>query len=276
VSEASSEVIKCHEKLRERRRPNEPTWRDLARNLRPDDQDFSDAERSESKTNARDRSDPELFDSTPLYALDDFAKGLFKQATNPANRWFEITIGDQDLAKFRPVKDWLYDVTNLIYASLGPSVSRFYTQVPPWFSNLGAFGFGVLYSAEDVGRGRIIDRALPIGQCYLDVDAEGEYNTMHREFKRRGDQLKAKFGDQVRRLGLQDEKQYCVIHAVRPNLDYRPGMLGIRGKAFLSSYVSTDAKEMRIDDGYYELPYHIPVWNEREGNPYPTGPGHMI
>jgi hypothetical protein len=167
-------------------------------------------------------------------------------------------------------------VTDIIYASLGPAVSRFYTQVVPWFSNLGAFGFGVLYSQENVGKGRIVDRALPIGQMYLDVDAEGEHCTAHREFKLRGWQLKQKFGDQVRRLSLQDDKQYCVIHAVRPNLDFRQGMIGPRGMPFLSSYVSPDAKEMRIDGGYYELPYHIPLWNEREGNPYPTGPGHMV
>ncbi|KPG01794.1 hypothetical protein IP86_03010 [Rhodopseudomonas sp. AAP120] len=276
MSEASAEVLKAHDKLRERRRREEPVWRDLARMLRPDDQDFSSAERVDGRSAKRDLSDAELFDSTPLYALDDFAKGLFKQASNPANRWFEITIANPDLAKYRPVKDWCHTVTNIIYASLGPSVSRYYTQVMPWFGNLGAFGFGVLYSQEDIGRQRIIDRSLPIGQMYLDVDAEGEYNTAHREFKLRGNQIKSKFGDRVRRLTLDDDKSYSLVHSVRPNLDYRPGMIGPRGMSYLSSYVSPDLKEMRLDDGYYEFPFFIPVWNERDGSPYPTGPGHMV
>jgi len=64
------------------------------------------------------------------------------------------------------------------------------------------------------------------------------------------------------------------VHAVEPNLEFRPGMLGPRGMPFASCYVSPDLKNLRVEGGYYEFPFHIPTWNERPNSAYPSGPGH--
>src|SRR5262245_33012457 len=131
-------LLKEHERLVNLRRREEGTWRELAEMLRPDDTNFTPDEYRQ------DRDETNMFDATPLYALDDFAKGLFKQVANPANRWFELGLVDKDLQKYQPVKQWLYTTTNITYASLSPSVSRFYAQVRPWFANVGTFGWGPL------------------------------------------------------------------------------------------------------------------------------------
>lgn len=265
----SDELLQRHEMLRRARALEEPDWRDLAFLFRPDDRDFNI--RSKLRRNTAD-----LFDATGLYATDNFAKGLFKQATNPANRWFELGIADKDRQNFAPARDWLLRRTNMLYGSLSPAVSRFYPAARPWFAYLGVFGFGVIYQQEhpDPVRGRIIDRCMPIGQMFLDVDSEGEYDTVHREFRLIGRQIKQKFPRRFVPYSVRDESEYIAVHAVRPNPDFRPGDLGEHGKRYLSTYFSPDLRDLCVDGGYYELPYHITFWNERANSAYPTGPGH--
>src|SRR5579885_1186356 len=143
-------ILDRHQEMKDLRAIEEPHWRDIALVFRPDDRDF-DAHIQ------RRRDDTAIFDSTQIYALDDFAGGIFGQLTNPANRWAELTLADKDLASYQPVKKWLWDTMTLIFASASEGVSRFYSEVPAWFANIGAFGFGTMYSEEVVGQERITD-----------------------------------------------------------------------------------------------------------------------
>ena len=86
------EVFSRQSEMERTRQTEEPAWRQNARLLRPDDNDFDDL------TTDRERDDNEIFDSSGLYALEDHVGGLFSQATNPATRWFGIGLGDPDLA----------------------------------------------------------------------------------------------------------------------------------------------------------------------------------
>lgn len=266
MSASNEEILGRHEELRNKRRREEPAWRECAMLLRPDENDFDNNEHYR-----RDQDDAYLFDSTPLYALDTFTGGMFGQSVNPATRWFELAAEDPDLDKWQPARRWYWQVTNIIYSSLSPQVSNFYARAPAWLANLGAFGFGDFYQEEEVGQGRIIDCALPIGQVYLDRNAFGDYDTHHRRFRYTGRQMEQKFG---RIEGLDEQKSYEVVHAVFPNREFRQGALGPRGMPYSSVYCSPDLKTFRREGGYYEFAFHIPTWNERAHSAYPTGPGH--
>lgn len=264
----ADDVFQCHAELKKERQREERALREIFRLFRPDDNEFEANER-------RERDDFDIFDATPIYAQDDFAKSLFTQATNPVNRWMELGIDDDDLANFRPVREFLGRRTDRLFQSMAPDVSRFYAQARPWFATLGVAGYGTLYQDEIIGEGIINDLALPIGQIFLGVDAYGRLNRVHRQFPQSGRQFKQRF-PKARRLELQDDRRYSVIHAVYPNPDYRRDRHGFGkiGAQYLSCYACEDAKDFREDGIYYELPYHVPMWNERAGRAYPTGPGH--
>jgi Bacteriophage head to tail connecting protein len=265
--------LQRHQEMKEVRAIEEPHWRDIAWLLRPDDRDF-DAHLQ------RRRDDTAIFDSSPLYALDDFVGGFFSQATNPENRWFELETPDLDLNKWQPVKAWLWRRTNQMLASFTPAVSPFYAEVPDWYAQIGAFGWSAMYSAERVGEGRITDRAIPIGEAFMDTDADGEVNEFDREFSLTGRQAKRKFAGAPAIADLKDTSRYVFVHAVWPNDDYRPGKIGLKGMKYCSCYVSPDVKDFYVgalaglEEGYYEFPYAPPRWKRRSGRVYPTGPGH--
>lgn len=251
------------ETLRQR---EERQWREIAMILRPDDQDFDPRSQKE-------RDGTEVYDSTPLYALDQWVGGLFGQSTNPAERWAELTIEDKDLAKWGPVKTWLWEQMTQLYQSLSPSVSGFYSSCTPWFSDVGAFGNGVQYDEE--GNQGIVDLALPLGECYWDTDLNGNPNEFHRKLLRSGRQIKEYFArDGYKSAQCNDDSKYLLIHCVFKNPDFREGMLGNRGKPWLSVYLSPDLPDLQIARGYYEFPFHIIGWNPRSGRAYATGPGH--
>lgn len=265
MSASTKEILDVHEDMRNKRRLEEPAWRENAALLRPDENDFDNNE-----SHRRDQDDAALFDSTPLYALDTFVGGMFGQSVNPATRWFELGAEDPDLDKWQPARRWYWAVTNLLYSSLSPQVSNFYARAPAWLANLGAFGLGDFYQEEEIGQGRIIDCTLPIGQVYLDRNNFGDYDTHHRRYRFTGRQFRQKFGDVDR---VDEKKSYEIVHAVFPNREFRAGAVGPRGMPFSSVYCSPDLKSFRQDGGYFEFPFHLPTWNERANSVYPSGPG---
>lgn len=255
-------ILKRHDELKALRLPEEKIWRRIAALLSPEDDQFS---------TTRDRADySNIFDSAPLYAHDDFVSGLFSQATNPANRWFTLSHEDPDLAAWKPVKDWLYASTAIIDRTFRPGVSPFYAEVPSWFGDIGAFGNGGLVSEEEPGQARIMDRAIPLYQLFIDRDRFGELDTVHREFRLARRLALKQFGAVQ---GLDDKPgEITLIHAVFPNPAHNPKK--IDSKSWLSVYVSPDVKALWRTGGYYEMPYHIPGWSRGVGGPWHRGPGH--
>jgi Bacteriophage head to tail connecting protein len=261
-----ADIEKPQAHMESQRAREEPTWRELARFLRPDGQEFTLGERRER--NGYD--DP--YDSTPLYALDDFVGGTFIKAINPAERWCSFTIEDKKLAEYRPVKQFLWDYAGAVFSSLDPARDNFYLSAPAWFADMGGFGTGWLWQEEWVGQSQIICQPIPIGETFKDVDFAGNTNRIHRKFIRTGEQCKGMFGEAAK--DFVDTREYALIHAVYPNPDFRPGNPFKRYMRFKSCYVSPDNKNFSVEGGYNELPVHELEWSKRSGRAWATGPGH--
>lgn len=267
---ALQQILARHDELKALRQPVERQWREIAQLMCPEQEDMF---------TGNSRSNPaydELYDATTLQAAEAFSGGIYGQMTNPANTWFEFGLEDEDLASYYPVKTWLYRQSRKAFGTFSVARSKFYSEAPGWFGDLGIFGMGTMYSEEIVGEGRFLDRAIPLGESYIDVDAEGDVDTFHRAFKLTGRQAKSKFAE-VEALGdlVKDKTVYDIIHAVFPNPDYDARRIGRAGMAFLSVYVSPQLKGFMRVGGYRRLPYHVVMWKRRPGRVYPVGPGHI-
>ncbi len=263
-----SVIARTHE-LRALRAPVESQYRSIARLMRPEQSDMFDGN---SRINVYD----DIFDGTGMAAAESFSGGIFGQLTNPASRWFEFTIQDEDLASYGPVKEWLWAVANVVYASIAPGVSNFYTELPGWFSDLGCFGVGTFYQEEDLGRGRIIDRTIPLSETLFSLDANGEIDEFHRPFKLKGAKAKVKFPE-LAAMGSRvgDAVDYTFVHAVMRNHDYDPQRIGPAGKPWLSIYCCEGIRDFWRLGGFYENPFATVMWNRRPGRDWPVGPGHV-
>jgi hypothetical protein len=259
----SQAIIARQSELEALRLPEEKLWRECAELIRPEEADFAGPKSP--------RGYDEVFDSSPIYANDDFVGGLFGQSSSPAVDWFGFGVPDEDLMAWQPVKLWFDKVAHIVRASLSPNASTFYTSVAPVYGDVGCFGIGVQHQEEDVGRQRIIDRAIPLKEIYIDLDGNGDVETVHRKFMLNGRQFAGKFGSVE---GLDEKRSYSIIHAVYPNPEFEPGRIGPRGKPWASCYCSHELKGWSQHGGYHEMPYHVAMWDQRAGRVYPRGPGH--
>lgn len=266
MSHCAQEVIDCHEELKRIRALEEPQWREIAALFKPEETDIG-------TRNQRTRVADDLLDSTSLIAADQFVGGLFNQAVNPADDWFDLGLGDKDLAKWGPVQNYLWSLRRMVRNTLEPAVSNFYSIAPASFADLGVFGLGSWYSDWKPGDARFTDIAIPMSETYIDTDGTGQLIRFHREWRARGVQLKAMMGDNA--PDIDDRREVYVIHAVYKNPAYRKGARGKAGFEWLSTYCSTDVRDWRRDGGYYELPFQSIPWTLRSGRVYPIGPGHL-
>lgn len=258
------ELEREHSALERTRALEETLWLELARLLEED----------QGNLNIRpdtSRRRVDTYDSTPLYAKDDFVGGLFTEAMNPAERFFKFGLEDTELAKWGPVADWLWKAADIAFGTLDPSTSNFYLEATPWISDMAAFGPGFLQQEENL-TGGFIDRALPLRECYKGIDADGDTNRFHRKFYLDDRQAKKKFGDAA--PSMTDGEQAVFINAIYQNPDYKPGVLDVRGKPWLSCYASPDKQNFSIEKGFFEFPVHEIAWKRRSGRPWPTGIGH--
>ena len=261
-------VLKRHDELVAIRRPEEPIWREIARVIQPDERAIGDG--------AMPKADPyeDIFDSSPLYANETFAGGMFSQATNPTTDWFDLGFEDPELKAWGPARDYIGAMKAQVVASLSPMRSSFYVEAYPWFANVGAFGLSALYDEPDFARGSFVERVIPLSETYIDVDAWGRVDTFNRAFTLRGRQVAQKFGSLP---NIDERRDYRFIHHVGPNPDFdgRPGRLGLKAMPWISVNVSPDIKDFITIKGYYEFPYHVISWSRRPGRVYPRGPGHL-
>ncbi|MBR0700167.1 hypothetical protein JQ599_09670 [Bradyrhizobium diazoefficiens] len=265
---AWSDIEHRHAELKKKRALEEPRWREIAR-LMQSDEDLSGGNRNDQRQPNGD--DP--FDSTPLYANDDYIGGMFSKATNPAERWFSWGVpADPELAKWKPAKDYLYNYTSVILASIDPAIDNFYMNAPAWFGDMGMFGSGFMFQEEMVGQGRIVTPNLAIAGCYKDVDANGDTDTFHREFRLTGRQAKGKFGDYA--PTARDDEEIAFVHAIYPNPEFKPGSPFARYFPYRSCYASPDKKDFGKESGYIEWPVHEIQWSMRSGRVWARGPAH--
>ena len=254
-----------HGDLKSKRQKEEGAWTEISRSLEEDGGDGFDVRTSDT------RGTPS-FDSTSLYAKDDFVGSLFTEAMNPAEPWMTVSIEDADLKKWGPVAKWLYIYTTKIASSLDPANSNFYIEATPQLGDMAGYGTGFIGQEENIGTGAIIDRALPIREMFKDVDADGLTSRLHREFMLTGMQAKMKFGDLAR--DFRDNENILFVHALYRNPDFDPGRMGARFMPWKSCYVSPDKQNFGREGFYNELPIHEIEWQRKSGRVWARGPGH--
>lgn len=258
---------KRHAEMKSQRQPHETEWRNNARLFAPEQERMFSGDKSTSNKMEN------LYDATPVYALDSFVSGLFGQMANPANRWFTLATRNPRLQNSYAVNAWLHEVSSIIGTSFSSAMSNFYLQAPMWFASLGLYGIGAVYSEEVVGEGRFLDLAIPLGELFIDKSPDNEITAVHREMVMKASKAKVKFPE-IAGNPIHDDAEISIIHCVMKNREYRQNRAGLAGMAWGSYYFSPQINDWKRVGGYNENPYAIVRWKDAPGQAYPTGPAH--
>lgn len=276
IDSRAVKITERYQRLKAMRSSHETTWQETAEYMRPIRNEFL------GRNAQGDRRFHRTFDSSPLLAVDNFASGIYGMMTNPANRWFGLSMQDEDLADFEPVRKWLYEAETRLLDSFGPQVSRFYSVIPMLYADLACFGTSVFYSEEQPGSRRINDSVRPLSECCVSENEFGEVDTLYRRFSMEARNAVSMFEAQE---GVSEATQkkatknpyepVWFIHCVQPNEAYVPNRIGRNSKQYESVYVEEEAKRIVGEGGYDEMPYHVPRWGQAAGETYGRGIGEM-
>lgn len=255
-------------------------WRELADYYFPRRTRFWAGDR-----NRGDKRNQNIINSTGRYAARTLQSGLHAGLTSPARPWLKLAVPDQDLAKFAPVKEWLYKTTERMLTLF--SLSNLYNVLPIVYGDMGVFGTAAMAILED-GRDLFRAEAYPIGSYAVGCDRRGKVSTFIRDYQLTVRQVIEEYGLQadgrtidwtnisltVRQLWERGnyEAQVPVTWAVYPNEERDDSRLGARYKPFASCHFETGGNENKFlrESGFDTFPIMVPRWDVTAEDSYGT------
>jgi hypothetical protein len=164
-------LLERHQQMKSDRANWEHHWEDISNFVVPD-REFTTSNTPGQKL--RDH----IYDSTAPFANERLASALNGLLTNPSLLWFELGVFaqvDDDVV----AQQWLDLARDSMLRVMNNPQFRFYTSLNEVYQDLAAFGTGVLFM-RDTPTG-VMYQSVPLGDCFIDEDAEGNINRLHRQ-----------------------------------------------------------------------------------------------
>jgi Bacteriophage head to tail connecting protein len=228
------------------------------------------------------------FDDTALRAVDRLASGMESLVTPQSEKWHGLAISDplapeasdEEKEYFERYRDYMFAVRyNARSGFIGAHQKALRSAI--------ALGTGVVFVEEAMGADAhvvpALYRYLPLSECYLAVDAQGEPDTLFRKFTMSARQMVQKFGagevaEVVARAAdspQEKDRLFTVIHAVQPRGEGNgDGQLSTK-TPFSSLYIDRDNARIVGSGGFYEFPFVVYYWAPVETMPYAQSPVMM-
>lgn len=245
----------------------------------------SSFETTDKDRNLRDK--PSLIlDNSATFASDVLRSGLLAGKTSPAKPWFKLETPDDSLNKYKPVREWLFNVSSLMHRIF--QSSNTYRALHSLYGQLGNFGVApslIVDDFEDVIR----HYTLPTGEYRIACDQRGQVNVIFRKYTLTTEQAVQRFGKSVSQevMDRYQRGDYHIsvelLHAIKPrrNSERNLGSKLATDMPYMSVHVEFDLgpkkgdKEILFESGYERFPAVVPRWDvTRPTDAYGHGPGH--
>lgn len=248
-------------------------WKDLSKYIVPRRGRFFVTDRNDGSASEYNS----IYDNTATVALRTLVAGMMSGITSPARPWFRLATPDPMMMDFQPVKEWLYSVENLMRMIFNKS--NFYNSLHVLYEELALFGTASMLIDEDFNDA-IRCYNMTAGEYCLGLDERLAVNSIYREYSLSVWQVVERFGiDNVSMTTRQayERGQYdswvAVMHVIQPNIDYKEGAIGRKGKPYMSCHYEKelgdgDENIFLAEGGYFEQPVVAPRWGIRGSDIY--------
>lgn len=222
-----------------------------------------------------------LFDGTAVWCNEQLAATLHGSLTSVTQRWFGIETEDEDLMKIKENKDWLFDVTDKMYAVFNSTKTYFTSQIHEAYLDLGAFGNMCMYTEEDLDSVvRFV--AYHLADIFIMENNKKIIDVVHRKFPFTVRQAVQQWGENTPKKLLEYynnktdlDKSFDFLHCVFPRADRDYNKIDSKNKPFASVYIWENEKELVTESGYDEQPYLFGRWSKTTSDLYGKGPGNI-
>lgn len=262
--------------LEARRSPHIVDWQKITQVIRPSRGLYlsgGDTEASKKPTS--------MVNSTPAVASRVLRAGMIGGASSPSYEWFKLVLDDTDMAKWGPARIALEQRERVIYAYAAQS--NFYTQLQLLYGDAADFGtsLGLL---DPHSRDIFTAKIYSPGQYFIDVDENGDIDTIYVDISLSVIQLMSRWGEtaskdvkELYRLGEYNKTVDCLL-VIEANQNLTEGRADWRGKPFVKFFFEkksegeTERDYLEIS-GYEDWPGFDLRWDIDSGNIWGSGPG---
>ncbi len=272
-------IVRRFEALESERRDLDARLEDVSVYICLNDGGFFQSLHSENEIK---RNHGEVLDITANNASQLLASKINGNLTSPSTRWFEIRFQDDAMNDNVDAKEWIEEVSNIIFMTL--QESNFNLQAAELYYDLVSFGTTAI--VEEVEGQSVVFANVSIRDFYFEETYSGGVARFYQRQQLTPYQIIDKHGIDnvpqsiVERAG--EEKTATEKMDIIKCIYYRKELKGIRTDKPLPpekrpvgcKYVLKETAEMiGIEDGYYEMPVFIPRWRKETASKWGRSPG---
>ena len=267
-TDLTKNLLSRYERLEGQRQNWETHWQEVADYMQPRKADVT-------KKRARgDKRMEQVFDSSPIQAVELLAASLHGMLTNPSTPWFTLRFKDEDIDNEDEAKLWLESSTDAMYTAFNRS--NFQQEIFELYHDLITFGTAAMFIEED-DEDFIKFSTRHIDEVYIAENDKGRIDTIYRKFKLSARAIVQKFGASVSQDILVMEKkdpykEIEIVHAVYPRADFNPNKKDKKNMPFESVYMEyKNGNELSVS-GYKEFPFVVPRYLKASHEIYGRSP----
>lgn len=214
-----------------------------------------------------------VYNSTPLNALNLWADGMYGYLCSPNLDWFSLMLPNtinyprtSGMRQFNgkrmddmpEVAQWLNDAEDVMKSAF--LRSNFYAVMPQFFRDGGSIGTATMDIEENLSNGKIFFTPLHFREYCIAEDKNGMVDTLYRRFPVTLRNLVQRFGmEKVKEVDPKLDKKYTdnpyeevyVIHAVQPRMDFDPSRADSKAKPWGSYWILEDKGTKLLHEGGY-------------------------
>jgi hypothetical protein len=261
-------LLSRYEKLEGQRQNWETHWQEVADYMQPRKADVT-------KQRARgDKRMEQVFDSSPIQAVELLAASLHGMLTNPSTPWFTLRFKDEEIENEDEAKLWLEASTDAMYTAFNRS--NFQQEIFELYHDLITFGTAAMFIEED-DDDIIKFSTRHINEVFIAENDKGRIDTIYRRFKISARAAMQKFGEAVSSdvqsaFKKDPYKEVEILHAVYPRTDFNPNKKDKKNMPFESVYIEfKNGNELSVS-GFREFPFVVPRYLKASNEIYGRSP----
>jgi hypothetical protein len=267
-TDLTKNLLSRYERLEGQRQNWETHWQEVADYMQPRKADVT-------KKRARgDKRMEQVFDSSPIQAVELLAASLHGMLTNPSTPWFTLRFKDEDIENEDEAKLWLEASTDAMYTAFNRS--NFQQEIFELYHDLITFGTAAMFIEED-DDDIIKFSTRHINEVFIAENDKGRIDTIYRRFNISARAAIQKFGDAVSSdvQGKAKKNPYDeveILHAVYPRSEFNPNKKDKANMPFESVYMEyKNGNELSVG-GFKEFPFVVPRYLKASNEIYGRSP----
>jgi hypothetical protein len=261
-------LLSRFDRLQGQRENWETHWQEVADYMQPRKADVT-------KKRARgDKRMEQVFDSSPIQAVELLAASLHGMLTNPSTPWFTLRFKDEEIENEDEAKLWLEASTDAMYTAFNRS--NFQQEIFELYHDLITFGTAAMFIEED-DDDIIKFSTRHINEVFIAENDKGRIDTIYRKFKISARAAIQKFGEAVSadvqtKAKKDPYEEIEILHAVYPRADFNPKKKDKANMPFESVYMEyKNGNELSVG-GFREFPFVVPRYLKASNEIYGRSP----